>query len=678
MAPKYSTNVILKILSGIQSGVDIALADGDYVLGSGNDVDIQIFDVALSPQHAKLIVRNGKVSITALGGSLRTRSGMRAEAGGKTLEVLSLDLIMAGTTRFAVAPADANWAELNSTMLEGLNTTDFLTRQGRWLAFAREKKKSVVAASAAILVLGYWVFPHSMLYISDWSKHPTAGGVQAIENAIRAFDFAERLKVETNPDGLIHIQGFLDTKKDRQAIVDALHSTGINTQTDIVVLDTLRAKITALIDENAPEISFTLSPTGDITLKGLILDDKKAENILQLLKDNADDAVSIHSDIQTGSDLLNKVVELSGQARLSPFINFQLDESVIEATGAISKDRLDAWAGFLQAYAHQFAEFIPLRSLVQLQTADGTPVGPAALKDALYLAADNVAEGLPHISIERLKNGSYTAADLLIGGSDTNTVTLDKLAQAVDPLPSRARSSTPSNKHVNINELLQGIQSIDSPNLNALAVKAIQLWESKKLLDLKDGTPLSIALDSLNQSSSAAFSTISDYTRQLRKNSHAGTRSCWSGSKLTMGNITGALFWLDVLSHDSGPSITSFDENTGGLLVEAALNPLQTAACAHLVSDGHLNSRYLAKSVGNPNSAVAMFETGQSVPLKITGISLSTPRYFQTSTGMIFKEGDRIDPRTNVLTIGETGVAFTRTNGFAIAMFGTDLSWQSN
>ena len=73
-----------------------------------------------------------------------------------------------------------------------------------------------------------------------------------------------------------------------------------------------------------------------------------------------------------------------------------------------------------------------------------------------------------------------------------------------------------------------------------------------------------------------------------------------------------------------------------------------------------------------------MFETGQKIPLKITGISLSIPRYFQTDTGLIFKEGDRVDPRTNVLAIGETGVAFTRNNRFAIAMFGTDLSWQSN
>ena len=44
-----ATGAILKILTGVQAGIDVALVEGSYTLGSGDDDDIQLFDVSLKP-----------------------------------------------------------------------------------------------------------------------------------------------------------------------------------------------------------------------------------------------------------------------------------------------------------------------------------------------------------------------------------------------------------------------------------------------------------------------------------------------------------------------------------------------------------------------------------------------------------------------------------------------------
>lgn len=109
MTERPQNTVMLKILSGLQSGVDVSLVDGTYILGSGDDADIQILDVSIRPDHAKLVIRSGDVSIQALSGPVHLRSRGSLSAGSDPCALRPLEVVTAGTTRFVVAPLTADW-----------------------------------------------------------------------------------------------------------------------------------------------------------------------------------------------------------------------------------------------------------------------------------------------------------------------------------------------------------------------------------------------------------------------------------------------------------------------------------------------------------------------------------------------------------------------------------------
>src|SRR5262249_61725951 len=78
---KKLERVILKILSGVQAGVEVSLALGDYTIGSGAEDDIQFIDVSLMPGQAKLRVAAGKIEIAGGSGAGTIGEGLRIEAG---------------------------------------------------------------------------------------------------------------------------------------------------------------------------------------------------------------------------------------------------------------------------------------------------------------------------------------------------------------------------------------------------------------------------------------------------------------------------------------------------------------------------------------------------------------------------------------------------------------------
>src|SRR5262249_24606756 len=130
---------ILKILSGVQSGVEVSLASGQYSLGSGNDDDIQIIDVSLKAGHLKLRISPGKVEISAASGSLRTVNGIVLDADSDFQELEPLDVITAGTTRFALGPPTALWASITE-----------IDKAEQPAAPARKRKPKPVAAGPAV------------------------------------------------------------------------------------------------------------------------------------------------------------------------------------------------------------------------------------------------------------------------------------------------------------------------------------------------------------------------------------------------------------------------------------------------------------------------------------------------------------------------------------------------
>jgi hypothetical protein len=681
MSTEYSSGLILKILNGIQAGVDVALFDGDYVLGTGDDVDIQIYDVMLSPHHARLLVRDGKVSIAPLSGSLHMRSGFTLEPGDAERPLYPLDVVTIGTTHFAVAPASADWASLGTIEPEPVPAKpSFFDQPVSRVALWHERRATFIAAVTGLLLLGFWVFPYAMMLLTTWPGNSGSHDQQGVIEALSEFDFSERLQVTTAKDGFVQVRGLLDRPEDRDAVIAAINDTGIPVRTHIMTLDVLREHLTMLIKENAPGVTFTLTPHTGITLQGVLADEAHARDLVQLVKESVENTVPVHSEITTRAGLLQAVAELAGKAQIAPFVTFELVDDVIEAEGALSIDMLDPWAGFLQAYASRYAAAVPLRSYVQLRNPDGSAL-PVAPGMALYLGKAD--RGARNIDVQRLHDGTYTAADLLIGGDAAVPAGGSSDVAAAQDQTARAPSFSPVapiTRRVDLVKLLDG--SVDGgahgTGLNDLAVRAILLWESGKLTSLKGGPALSDAIDVINKPGIFPGATPLQYKTVLAQMPRTPTRACWSGARLSMQNVVGAAFWLDLFSKSDTITLADLDSAYTALLLEAAFNPLQTAKCLQMASDG-LNSHYLESVSREPHTIRTLLSAVPSYPAQITGVSLPGSRYFQLHDGRIFREGDEFGANTSVLAIGEMGVLFASGDSIAATITSVNaLAWKTN
>jgi type III secretion system YscD/HrpQ family protein len=412
MADGKPADTILKILSGVQSGVDVALVDGDYTLGSSDDDDIQFFDVSVKPRHARLAVRPGGIEIAGATGQLYTKNGLVLEAGGDLQAVEPLDIVSAGTTRFALGSRTANWASITQAESEPGEPAPRPRRTE--LAGWRLRSWQTAAAAVVILLLA----AAGISFLQGDKLHATAEDVakselEKVRAALAAFDFRDRLTVRQDIDGALYVTGYVETAVQRRAIMAAVRETEVPARVRISVLKVIRNEVANLLEAEDADLSFDLSDQGDLTLRGVMLDAARASDIEGLVRAQVIGLNSVTSEIRTGPSLLAEVRSLAGRSQIVPLIQLRLDDDLIEASGIMPKQKIDSWVGFLQAYSSQFASIIPLRSFVQLQGSDGVGAAPGK---AVFLGNANPRDGDIPVDVRRLRDGSFELGDVLLGG----------------------------------------------------------------------------------------------------------------------------------------------------------------------------------------------------------------------------------------------------------------------
>lgn len=423
MVDSGSAETILKILSGVQAGIDVALLDGSYVLGSGDDDDIQLYDVSLLPGHARIVVGEGKVRLAGAAGPLTSGNGLVFEAGGELGEIEPLDILSAGTARFALGPRRANWASITQLGQvqpgeDGAPASRKLSSESRWF------RPAIFAAAAGVLLLlagGTWSSRIWHGPAQEALAVPTESELARVREALSRFPFGARLQVVQDVDDMIYVTGFVSNVAQRRAVLAAVTETGAPARTRLFVLDVMRNEISALLDSERAPFRFTLTDTGSLTVEGVMLDDARAAAIVETVREGVPGLASITSKVRTGSAILKDVGALAERSQISSYILLRLDRDLIEVSGILPSDKVDAWVGFLQAYSSQFASLVPLRSFVYLE---GREAGGAAFPGtALFLGSGPGREGDTGVDLDRLRRGTYELSDIFPMGLARKPVT---------------------------------------------------------------------------------------------------------------------------------------------------------------------------------------------------------------------------------------------------------------
>ncbi|MFZ0104155.1 MAG: FHA domain-containing protein [Pseudolabrys sp.] len=638
-ASKSLERVILKILSGVQAGVEVSLTPGEYTIGSGPEDDIQFIDVSLKLGQARLRVGAGKIEIAGGSGAVAVGKDLKIDAGSQWHDVEPLDIITVGMIRFVLGPPNANWTTLleedSEQKKEPLKSRHpYVDVIQSALSGSRKYAQLLLPATAliAVIFVGIWYFSSGEK--TRLTPHIVQGDAEKLaREALDQFPFGRSVLLKREVDGTIYATGFVKDGFERRALVTAVEKTGAQVYFRLGVLDALRNEIAEFIKSEKVSVSYTLSPAGDLTLEGLILDEGAAQRFLDKIRGAIAGVKLADSRIRTAKSLLDELQKLTRTAQIDQFVLLRVDGELIEVTGIMPVDKIDSWVGFLTAYSRRFGKDIALRSFVQLQKPGTTDVA---------------SQGQPVvIDRDRLLNGQYKVDDLFANSSGQ----IPPLVDAVTPLATQGEAGSPRDR-------------FDVLRLTQQANELIAKGSESKDFELL-----------MNRRAAMEGGEASKYMPLLPVDSPQSP-ACRPGSQLTADNLPTAIFWLDLLSVSSTYSLAKFAPEDQSFILEAALDPRLAKECfARARGSTKMSSFYLAEAPQNPNFIRYLLRDYRSYSLDVSGASATGARYVQARNGEKMSEGKVLDGANRLATVGELGSVIQQKSGYSTVIYAQQLNW---
>jgi type III secretion system YscD/HrpQ family protein len=666
--------VILKILNGIQAGAEVALAPGEYKAGSGAEDDIQFVDVSLKPAHVKLRVAPTKLEIAGGSGSVTASQGVHLEPGSEWQEIEPLEIITVGMVRFVLGPPNANWM----TLTEGEAPPKKASKRSKtgtaasaglaaWLPGGQHRQLILpIAALAAVLLFGAWFFAGGHKEAAP-PQYTAAEAEKIAREALDQFPFGKQISLRREPDGTVYATGFVKDGYERRALVSAIEKARVPVYFRLGVLEALRNEIDGLIKAEKVPVTFVLSPSGELTLEGTILNEDSAGKFVSEIKGAVAGLTRVDSKIHTAKTLLDDIQKLGKLAQIDPFVLLRLDSQLIEANGILPIARIDAWVGFLQSYSRRFSKEIGLRSFVQLQRPDGSLVPAEAAARPVVINGPATGNEVV-LDAERLLRGQYKPSDMFaVPGDASATLTLPK------PSSDRQASDAPPKSTFSASRLAVEANRLITSWRNGLAGAA----DEKALISLsRERAQLAddCAAGETDQAK-VAEKCLPLLPAELPEE-RAKPNACRPGSRLTPENIPMALFWLDLLSASATMSLSDFNREEQAFILEVALDPTFTRQCLeHAAVKLRAPSVYLSEAARNPDFVRFVTRKFQAYPLDISGASVTSARYIQTRDGQKFREGGSPDSTSRISTVGELGAAVEVKDGISTVIYRSALNW---
>ncbi|MEI2384498.1 EscD/YscD/HrpQ family type III secretion system periplasmic domain-containing protein [Breoghania sp. JC706] len=427
-----TSQLILKVFSGLQSGVEVALSDGEYTFGCGPDDDLQFVDLLLKSGHARLRIRGGVIAIAGGAGGLSTGSGLQIEAGDEEWrEIEPLDLLTIGGITIAIGAPDAKWAELTANMEQrrtpGKDTER--SRPSRPNARSRDDCAPGWGRYAAVALGCVFVLASLLwLIVPDLHAGANAGGAQTgsdfqiVRRTLDGFPFGRSISLREEVDGALYVEGYVEALVEQRALKNAIEEAGIQVHLRLRVLQTIRTQIDATIANQGVDVTYDLSPAGAVTFEGVILSEEASGRFLDTIRREVLGLSDIAYNVKTEKTYFAEVRHLAARSGVDDTVLFRLDNKRIEASGVVMTDKIDAWVGFIQAYARRYADRIPLTSYVQLVNEQGqvlaqgrpTVVGASAAIEGSR-KAESGAQPEYVLDLEKLKHGVFGARDVFAG-----------------------------------------------------------------------------------------------------------------------------------------------------------------------------------------------------------------------------------------------------------------------
>lgn len=645
-AQRAGSPLILKAITGTQAGVEVLLEDGEYVLGSGPDDDLQFVDVCLKTGHARIRVEGGKASIAGGAGKVVGENGLVADAGADDWRNLGpLEVITIGSTDFAIGAEDDNWAALFAAQSQ--EKQNARSPFGGWRV--RNLNRSWIRHGAILLVscavVGTAVGAGSGFFGGDTgiASADREQLVASLKTRINELPFSGSITVVPEVDGTIYVSGHVEEFVQRSAILNIVEDTNLPIKPRVWVLSSIRRQIEAAINSFEVDVTFEVSDEGVVSIDGTILSENEADRFRHYITREILGVSAVEFRVSTANSYLGEVKELAKRARLDEAVLLQLSEQRIEASGVVTTGKLDAWIGFIQTYARRYAEKIPLISFVQIVDENGRVISSrSTLLDPDGWSGSDGAFGL---SLEQLKNGKLGAGDLLPDEDSAALLQVDRSG------------------------------ATDEGDRRLPVVSASLTGVNTRLLDPATGE----GATRLFRSGGGYSSTVQ---LPLVTNPTEPALRCWEDSRLTVSDLVEVVGLVDQLSASKTESLVDLDQTVQLLVLEAALNPTRTRDCAGRLDDiderdSVLNSSSLVEMERNPFFIRYLVRDFVPPAIAVSGVMVrGSERFIQMPDGTKIHEGTSPDEYSKLLSIGGIGAIIKYDNYIAPLIYPKNMDWK--
>ncbi len=457
----FSNDLILKVLNGSQSGVEVSLANGEYTLGSGADDDLQFVNVNLKRGHARLKISEGKIEAAGGAGTIVTADNSTIGAGDDNWrEISPLDVFTIGGTAFAIGAPDAQWSSLaNYQYTQEIKYRQEKPARGK----ARESQgeaslwpRFAWGGLALVVLVAFigWTTSFNSTGDANTKTAVKKTDYEIVRNVLDSFEFGKSVFLIQEADGTLFANGYVAEAAERRAIRNAVEKTGIQARLRLWVLSSLETQIDGVIEFQKIPVTYELDDTGAATFSGNVLETSKASKFLDIIEEEVTGLSEITSNIRTADTYFTEVKKLAERSEIADNVLFRLDRELIEVSGIVTPEKLDNFVGFIQSYARRFADYIPLRSYVQLVNDKGEVVAEPNSKkpgEAVVLGGEvSISDAASTLNLSRLKQGSFGTEDVFMG---FDTDSLNDGQESVTNAETGAETEAGADASAEINEL---------------------------------------------------------------------------------------------------------------------------------------------------------------------------------------------------------------------------------
>lgn len=355
-----SEKYLLKILSGPHQGAEVALDEGELIIGSSQDCDLILSDALVSGRHLKVLVNETGVSILPLESPVYFDG--QEIAKDQYFAVEPFKFISIGTTHFVIGPTEGEWPPLsavdipNLTKLEKEEINDQVSEEEAldhhgsvapaplegsgehdMKALIKDNKKLVFGAVGVVIVVILAIIVMFFGLKENSEAVSSTETRESIAKIIANTKFPQTFSVEED-EGMYFVNGWVDNETERDKVQRELRKLGpqvsIEIRAETEAVENLKDLLNGL---GAPFVAVDAIEPGKIRLYGYYGDDLGWESLKSDIGRDVPGLKLLKDDVMTPRKLYGLIGKVLEDDKLAGMLQYVPQKEGIVMKGLISQ-----------------------------------------------------------------------------------------------------------------------------------------------------------------------------------------------------------------------------------------------------------------------------------------------------------------------------------------------------